>query len=78
MNENNLTIKLNFDKNQLEITNNTKKTIKLNHIDIDGQIIQTDMDSRGYTGYFTCTCPYHAYHSNCKDCGCQLTEGEKS
>jgi len=30
------------------------------------------MDSRGFSGFFTCTCSEHAYHSNCKDCDCSL------
>lgn len=31
------------------------------------------VDSRGFTGFFTCTCNEHAYHSNCKnDCNCSL------
>lgn len=31
-------------------------------------------DSRGFTGFFACNCREHAYHSNCNDCGCQLTK----
>lgn len=29
-------------------------------------------DSRGFTGFFTCDCIDHAYHSNCKDCKCNM------
>jgi len=31
-------------------------------------------DSRGFTGFFACNCYNHAYHSNCKDCNCQVTD----
>jgi hypothetical protein len=29
-------------------------------------------DSRGFTEFFACNCREHAYHSNCKNCGCEL------
>jgi len=29
-------------------------------------------DSRGFTGFFICNCPEHAYHSNCNGCNCQM------
>ena len=43
-------------------------------VDIDnvGGASMEHEDSRGYTGFFTCTCSNHAYHSNCSDeCGCE-------
>jgi len=44
----------------------------------DNQTGRSHIDSRGFTGFFTCDCKEHAYHSNCNstnaNCTCQLTQ----